>query len=192
MQVADRNRDARTLAVLAVVCLVLQLALAPNVGLGNGRANFALVFALCVALQQGGRRAVIAGFAAGLVFDLSTTGPVGLMAFCLTVSSYVMGLGGRDRMSGDLASAATSAAACIVAVSLAYHLAMFLVGQASSLIDVVVFRTLPTALLTFVAFLPFAYYFSRVRSSGGSGLGIGSGLAGAGRRSKKGLSGKGL
>ena len=54
MQVADRNRDIRTIVVLAVVCLVLQLALAPNVGLGNGRANFALVFCACVALSRGG------------------------------------------------------------------------------------------------------------------------------------------
>ena len=80
MQVADRNREARTTVVLAVACLVLQLALAPNLALGNGRANFALVFAACVALTKGGQRAVISGFVAGLVFDLSTTGPVGLMA----------------------------------------------------------------------------------------------------------------
>ena len=182
MQVADRNREARTLVVLAVVCLVLQLALAPNLALGNGRANFALVFAACVALNQGGQRAVVAGFVAGLVFDLATTGPVGLMAFCLTVASYLIGLGGRGRMAGDLASAATSFAVASLAVSLVYHLAMLLVGQASSLIDVIVFRTVPTALLTFVAFLPFAYYFSRVRTSGASGLG---------GRSQR-LSGKGL
>lgn len=182
MQVADRNRDMRTIVVLAVVCLVLQLALAPNVGLGNGRANFALVFCACVALSRGGKRAVIAGFVAGLVFDLSTTGPVGLMAFCLTCASYLMGLEGRDRMSGDLASAATTFAVAALGVSFVYHLAMLLVGQADSLIDVLVFRTIPTALLTFVAFLPFAYYFSRVRSSGGASLG-----GGAGRLSGKGL-----
>ena len=182
MQVADRNRDARTTVVLAAICFVLQIALAPNCGLGNGRANFALVFAACIALAQGGKRAVIAGFAAGLVFDLSTTGPVGLMAFCLTGASYLMGLEGRDRMSGDLASSATTFAAAALGVSFAYHLAMLLVGQASSIVDVLFFRTLPTALLTFVAFLPFAYYFSRVRSSGGGSLG---------RKHGK-LSGKGL
>ena len=35
MQVADKTRDARGTAILAVVCLVLQLALAPNIALGN-------------------------------------------------------------------------------------------------------------------------------------------------------------
>ena len=178
MLVADKNRDVRTCVVLAIVCAVAQLALAPNVGLGNGRANFALVFSSCVALLMGGRRGVVAGFVAGLFFDLSTTGPVGLMAFCLTVSSYVLGLEGRDRMSGDLGASVALFSASALAVSLVYHLAMLLVGQADSVVD-------PTAALSVVFFLPFAYYFSRVRSSG-SGLGS-SRAARGGHFSKKGL-----
>ena len=168
MQVSDRNRESRSIAVLALVCAVLQLALAPNVGLGNGRANFALVFSACVALQSGGRRGVVAGFLAGLFFDLSTTGPIGLMAFCLSASSFALGLEERNRMAGDLASATAQ-----FAVSLVYHLAMLLVGQADSLLDVLVFRTLPTAALTFVFFLPFDYYFSRVHVPSGPSLGGG-------------------
>lgn len=168
MIVADKNRDARTVAVLAVICIILQLALAPNLGLGNGRANFALVFSACVALTVGGRRGVVAGFVAGLFFDLSTTGPVGLMAFCLSVSSYLLGTEGRDRMSGDLMFSVGAFAAASLGVSFVYHLAMLLVGQADSIVDVLFLRTLPTTLLTIVFFLPFAYYFSRLRSSGPS------------------------
>lgn len=184
MLVADKNRDVRTFALLAVVCAILQLALAPNLGLGNGRANFALILSGIVALLMGGRRAVVTGFAAGLFFDLSTTGPVGLMAFCLTVSSFVLGMEGRDRMAGDLAGSVTAFLAADVAVSLVYHLAMLLVGQADSIIDVVFLRTLPTALLTLVFFLPFAYYFSRVRASGPS---LGSGRGRGGHFSTRGL-----
>lgn len=168
MIVADKNRDVRTIVVLAIVCAVLQLALAPNVGLGNGRANFALVFSSLVALLMGGARGVLAGFISGLFFDLSTTGPVGLMAFCLTVSSYLLGIEGRDRMAGDLAAPITLFAGASVVVSLVYHFAMLLVGQADSLVDVIFLRTLPTALLSLVFFLPFAYYFARLRSSGPS------------------------
>lgn len=168
MQVADKNRDTRSTVVLAVICGVLQLALAPNLGLGNGRANFALIFSACMALHTGGTRGVVAGFAAGLFFDLSTTGPVGLMAFCLTVSSYLLGFEGRNRMSGDLAASLALFSAAALSVSLVYHLAMLLVGQASSIVDVLVFRTLPTAALTIAFFLPFAYYFSRMHVSGPS------------------------
>ena len=152
--------------MLAIICGVCQLALAPNIGLGNGRANFSLIFSACVALLVGGRRAVLAGFFAGLFFDLSTTGPVGLMAFCLTVSSFVLGLQERNRMSGDLMVTLALFAGATLGVSLVYHLAMLLVGKADSILDVLVFRTLPTTLLTIVFFVPFAYYFSRMHVSG--------------------------
>ncbi len=166
MQVTNRNREARTTVVLAVLCFVLQLTLAPNVGLGNGRANFALVFTACFVLFSGGRAPAVAGFVAGLLFDLSSTGPIGLMAFCLTLVGFALGLGARERVVGDLATSVVYASASSLAVSVVYHVAMLLVGQSSSLIDALFLRALPTALLTIVAFLPFAYYFSRVRTHG--------------------------
>ena len=178
MQVADKNRDARAIALLAVVCAVLQLALAPNVGLGNGRANVALVFCALVALRVGGRTGVVAGFASGLFFDLSTTGPVGLMAFCLSVVGFVLGREERDRMVEGMGGLAVAFAACALGVSLVYHLAMLLVGQADSLVDVLVFRTLPTALLTLILFVPLAWLFSRTRpASSGFGATRGSHLS---------------
>lgn len=167
MQVSDKNRDNRSTLVLAVVCGVLQLAVAPNLGLGNGRANFALVFAACVALAVGGRRGVLAGFFAGLFFDLSTTGPIGLMAFCLSISSYVLGLGGRGAAS-DIRTGLSRFVVADLSVSLVYHLAMLVVGRTSSLVDAVALRALPTALVTLVAFVPFALFLSRVRGSGPS------------------------
>ncbi len=166
MQVADKNRDSKSIGALAVICAVLQLALAPNLGLGNGRANFAMIFSACIALMVGGKRGVLAGFFSGLFFDLSTTGPIGLMTLCLTVSSYVLGLEERNRMAGDLGASLASFAVASLVVSFAYHFMMLVVGDASSIIDVVIYRTLPTWALTFVFFLPFAYYFSRVRTSG--------------------------
>lgn len=163
MQVADRNREARTTVILAVICFVAQLAVAPYVALGNGRANFCLVFAASVALSSGGVRAIVAGFIAGLVFDLSSTSPVGLMAFCLTLAAFALAGEGRERVAGDFVLGVTRFAVVDVAVALVYHLAMLLVGQTASLIDAVVLRALPTAALTLVAFLPFAYVLARVR-----------------------------
>lgn len=168
MRVADRNRETRTTVVLAVVCLVAQLALAPNVALGNGRANFCLVFAASVALASGGTRAVVSGFVAGLVFDLSSTGPVGLMAFCLTLAAFALSGTARERVAGDFVPCVSRFAVIDGAVALVYHLAMLLVGQSDSLIDAVALRALPTAALTLVAFLPFAYLLTRVRVPGSS------------------------
>ena len=195
MQVADKHRDARSCAILAVICGVLQLAIAPNLTLGNGVANVMLVLCACVALTQGGGRGVVVGFCAGLFFDLTSTGPVGLMAFCLSVCAYVLGLEGRNRMAGELVGSLLVFAVADLAVCLVYNLAMLLVGDATSVVDAIVYRTLPTALLTLVFFLPFAFVLSRTRvRPSGSGLGSGSTVGGAslGRGRGSGLGGKHL
>lgn len=160
MQVKDTNRNRRDFGTLAAICLVLQVAVAPNIALGNGRANMALVFAGITSLLVGGRLGVLCGFLAGLVFDLSTTGPIGLMAFLLTIASFAVGIEARNRLADDFRGSMTVFSLMTAAVSLAYHLTMFLVGEATSFVDVVFLRTLPTCLLTIVAFAPFAYAIS--------------------------------
>ncbi|MCI2086244.1 rod shape-determining protein MreD [Olsenella sp. kh2p3] len=179
MQVADKNRDRRGTLILAIVCAVCQLALAPNIGIGNGRANFALIFTACVAFNVGGRRGVLAGFFAGLFFDLSTTGPVGLMAGCCAAAAYLMGQEGRNRMAGEFGATVAEFSVATLVVSLIYHFAMLVVGQSSSLLDVLVLRTLPTALLTIIAFLPFAWFYSR-STGGGPSLSMGGRHRGGG------------
>ena len=182
MQVADKNRDRRGTLVLAIVCAVLQLALAPNIGIGNGRANFALIFTLCVAFNVGGRRGVLAGFFVGL----STTGPIGLMAGLCAAAAYVMGQEGRNRMAGEFGASVAEFSIATLVVSLVYHLAMLMMGQSSSLLDVIVLRTLPTTLLTIIAFLPFAWFYSR-STGGGPNLSMGGRHRGGSHLSTRGL-----
>lgn len=186
MQVADKNRDRRGTLVLAIACVVLQLALAPNIGLGNGRANFALIFTVCVAFNVGGRKGVLAGFFAGLFFDLSTTGPVGLMAGLCAAAAYVMGQEGRNRMAGEFGASVAEFSIATLVVSLVYHLAMLMVGQSSSFLDVIILRTLPTAFLTIIAFLPFAWIYSR-STGGGPNLSMGGRRRGGSHLSTRGL-----
>ena len=179
MQVADKNRDRRGTLILAIVCAVCQLALAPNIGIGNGRANFALIFTACVAFNVGGRRGVLAGFFAGLCFDLSTPGPVGLMAGCCAAAAYLMGQEGRNRMAGEFGATVAEFSVATLVGALINHFAMLVVGQSSSLLDVLVLRTLPTALLTIIAFLPFAWFYSR-STGGGPSLSMGGRPRGGG------------
>lgn len=170
MQVKDTNRNKRDLALLALFCLLLQVAVAPNIALGNGRANMALVFAGIVSLLVGGRIGVFCGFLSGLVFDLSTTGPIGLMAFLLTIGSFVVGIEARNRFADDLRGSMTAFVALASAVSLVYHIAMLLVGEASGIVDVVFLRTIPTVMLTVIAFTPFASFLAH---STGNALSLG-------------------
>lgn len=184
MQVADKNRITRTVIVLSVICFVLQIALAPNVALGNGRANFAFALvASCAVLLSPGSCAV-AGFVAGLVFDLSSTAPIGLMAFCLSLAGYALSFVSRDAAGAEFGPRAIRAALGALAVSLVYHLAMLLVGEGGSFFEIVFLRTLPTALLTAVVTLPFLFFLSRLRSSGPS---LGSGPGGGSHLSRRGV-----
>lgn len=161
MQVTDTSRNRRSMLWLGVACLVLQLALAPNIALGNGRINFALIYAAVFSLSVGGREGVLCGFFAGLVFDLSTTGPIGLMALLLTVMSYLLGAEERNRMADGFPATLAQFGVASLTVIFAYHLAMLMAGQADGIIDVLFMRTLPTFALTFIAFMPFAYVLCR-------------------------------
>ncbi len=51
MQVSDRNKNTRSIAVLAVVCFILQIMLTPQVSFGGGVINFALIFSAAIALR---------------------------------------------------------------------------------------------------------------------------------------------
>lgn len=171
MQVNDTSRNRRSMLWLGVACLVLQLALAPNIALGNGRVNFALIYAAVFSLSVGGREGVLCGFFAGLVFDLSTTGPIGLMALLLTVMSYALGAEERNRMADGFPATMALFGMASLSVIFVYHLSMLLAGQATDLVDVLVMRTLPTFALTFVAFIPFAYFLCRSAEGAAGGIG---------------------
>ena len=190
MQVTDRNARRRITVILAVVCCVLQLALAPNVGIGNGRINFMLVLAACIALTQGGERGVAAGFLSGLFFDLTSAGPVGLMALLLTAASLAMGMNERNRMTEDPGFAVRAYFIADAAVCLGYALAMLLVGQAGSIMDALFLRAVPTFLLNLLAFAPFVLLLGRW---GGSGPALmGGGPRSIGRRGAKHIDTRGL
>ena len=53
-------------------------------------------------------------------------------------------------------------------VNVGYGLGLMLAGQGGGLVDAVFLRALPGALLSLVCFLPFAYFESRIRTSGPS------------------------
>lgn len=165
MQVADRNKELRTTALLAIVCLILQLALAPNISLAQGHINFALIFAALMALKIGGKTGTICGFCAGLLYDLSSTSPVGLMALLLTVMSYILGREVRDRLAGHFGPSMGQMAIAISIVSVLQQVFASILGQSSSFLGSFGFIAIPTIALTLLASLPFVYRYSRQQVS---------------------------
>lgn len=177
MQIQDKNRQRRLIVILAIICGILQLSLAHVICIGSGHPNFALVFALCMALMRGGSVGVLSGFAAGVFFDLTTTGPFGLMALLFTVCCFILGQNVRNNFAEDPQVSFAQAALASLAINFVYSIAMLFTGDASSIIDVVFFCALPSGILTFLAFIPFALILSRQsRPSMGLGGTIGRSL----------------
>jgi rod shape-determining protein MreD len=173
MQVNDRNRDRRSIGVLAVISLLCQLGIAPAIALGNGHPDFAFVFVAVVAFTIGGETGVLAAFFAGLVFDLSSTGPIGLMALLFPIAAYALGIEVRDRIAEEPVMTIIPFVIAAFCVAVCYNIAMLLYGVTDSFFDALVFRALPTTFLTFIAYLPFLFILGRahggIRVGGSSG-----------------------
>lgn len=167
MLVQDSNRSRKTVAVAAIVCAVLQLALAPNFALASGHFNFCILFAGIVATQVGGRTAIVCGFLGGLFYDLTATSPIGLMAFLLTVGSLLISAGSGSSQSEDSRTAFMSYVFLALVAELVYGLMMLMLGQSASFVDAIFLRALPSFLLDLVAYAP--YYFLSSRSQSGFG-----------------------
>lgn len=164
MQVKDTNRNRKSIRLIALACAILQLALAPHIHIAHGVLNFCLVGASLLALTIGGKTTVLSGFVFGLIFDLSTTGPIGLMCFELTLASFILGAEMRNRIVEDRFASAEFFALIAFSVELIYGVAMLLVGQADSIIDVLIFRSLPSFVLDMVGFGIAAWFMRRSKS----------------------------
>ena len=78
------RRGLPTAAVI-LLAVVLQVALAPHLSIGGAIPNFLLLAVIGVALMEGPRYGTMAGFVAGLAFDLIGTGAIGPMALVLSL-----------------------------------------------------------------------------------------------------------
>lgn len=84
-------RKALPSAVAILGALILQVAFAPHLAIGGAVPNFLLLAVIGIALIEGPRYGTIAGFTAGLAFDLIGTGPIGPMALVLCVVGVLVG-----------------------------------------------------------------------------------------------------
>jgi len=88
--------------VLVFVAAIVQVSmLEPRAAIYGGTVDVLLVTLVCTALVRGSVTGAVAGFAGGLIVDISTLGTLGVTALLLTVAGYWAGrygeTTGRDR-----------------------------------------------------------------------------------------------
>ena len=83
------TRDGIAVAVGAVIAVLLQIVVAPNIALFGAMPNFVVAYALLVAIVRPATAGPVMPFVLGLVFDLVSGGPVGAMAFLLVLMTFL-------------------------------------------------------------------------------------------------------
>lgn len=84
-------RSVRT-ALLVVLVVVVQVTVFPHLRIAGVLPDLGLVLAAAIAFSDGPESAAIAGFFAGLGFDLFLETPVGLSALSYALTGYAIGV----------------------------------------------------------------------------------------------------
>lgn len=140
---------------MAVACVVLHLALAPQLRPFGGTFNFMLVLTVSMAISMDSRSMVYIGFFCGLLYDLTTTGPVGLMSLLLALVGYGVAMVSRGLASGVGMETLRVVIAAVLGVNLVYSIAMSLLGVESSLLISIGVHGLASTALDVLAGVPF-------------------------------------
>lgn len=80
------------MAIIAIVVLLVQLIIAPYINIGYGMPNFVLCATIVLSLLDSRSPKYILFFLMGLIYDLSSSSPIGLMALTCLVISFILSL----------------------------------------------------------------------------------------------------
>ncbi len=134
----------RALPTMAAILagFVLQVAIAPYLSIGGVVPNFLLLVVVTLALVEGSEWGCVSGFAAGVLFDLVGSGPVGPMAFVLAAVGYATGMLQANLFAEGWLLPLTVLGVASLTAGLAFGLILAVLGLAGGL-----WRTLWTVML---------------------------------------------
>ena len=127
----------------AVVAFLLQIVLAPYIAIYSAVPNFVVAFSVVVAIARPAAYGPVLPFVLGFAFDMAGGGPVGAMAFSLTLFSYLLARYfdhvGNDSVIMSLAFIALG----LLAVELSYGIFLLLFGYNANLFEALAYRVAP-------------------------------------------------
>ena len=140
------GREGIVIAVGAVVALLLQIVVAPNIALFSAQPNFLLAYVLVVAIARPLDAGSALPFALGLVCDLLGSGPVGGYAFLFVIVSFIASRAFSVLDNDTLFMPLVIFVAATVLVEALYAAFLLALGFDASALDVFLYRALPCAL----------------------------------------------
>lgn len=140
------TRENIVVAVGAVVAVLLQIIVAPNIMLFSSMPDFVVVYVLIVAILRPHSAGPVLPFILGLILDLLGGGPVGAMAFLLVLASFVTSRTFAVLDNDTLFMPLVVFAVAALSVELFYAVLLVATGTDMSLVDAFVYRVLPCTL----------------------------------------------
>ncbi len=130
----------------AVVALLLQIIVAPNIALFSSMPNFIVAYVLIAAILRPQNASPVLPFVLGLSFDLLAGGPLGAMSFLLVLASFCASrtFAALDNDTAFIPLAIFAVGA--LAVETLYAVLIVATGTDVSMLDALVHRALPCTL----------------------------------------------
>lgn len=148
--------------------LILQVTIAPHLAVFGVTPNLLLLVVITLAFVEGSSAGATAGFIAGLLMDLLSTGPIGAWALVMSVTGYLSGSLKRNLFAeGWMAPVAVGIITALVA-DFAYLIAVTVMGVGpafwTALGRLVLPRALYNAVLVMLAYPWLARFLRTDRS----------------------------
>ena len=149
----------------AVITCLLQMFLAPHVAVGYAVPNFMAALCLAMAIVRAETLGPVLPFVLGLLYDLMSGGPVGAMAFSLTVFSMVASAVFQRANNDTVFMAVAVLLASVLLVELTYGMFYLLFGYSANFLEALAYRVFPCfvydAVLALVIYLVLARFLRR-------------------------------
>lgn len=134
MDLHEQGMSSRTFVIAAIVCVLLQAGLAPQISIAGGRVNFMIIL-VCLSVFSGDpTRAVVCGFCSGLFYDLSAAVPVGVMSLLLTVGSFALVHSAVGQTGGTPSARGVTVGAFALVINVIYSIILLFMGLETSFV----------------------------------------------------------
>ncbi len=131
------------LVIGAIVTLLLQVVVAPNIQIFTAEPNFVLCYVIVVSVAGARSVGYIMPFVLGIAYDLAGEGPVGAMAFVCVAAAFFAALLMR-LLDNETLFIPVAVIVCVVLASeVAYGLLMMACGVDVGLLDMLLYAVLP-------------------------------------------------
>ncbi len=140
------NRDSLAVLVGAVIAVLAQIIIAPNIAILAAVPNFLAAYVLVVAIVRPTNASLVLAFVLGLLFDLLGYGPVGSMALLLVIAAFAASRAFTVLNNDTLFMPLVILVVSMLAIEMFYALILVGFGFSAGMVDALVYRALPCAL----------------------------------------------